>query len=73
MAAQEAFTIAADRWPRDGVPTNPRAWLMTTARNLATDRIRRERTLVTKFPLLVADDRVEAPVMNTRFPTRAWS
>jgi RNA polymerase sigma-70 factor, ECF subfamily len=43
-AAQEAFAIAADRWPRDGVPGNPRAWLMTTARNRATDRIRRDTT-----------------------------
>jgi RNA polymerase sigma-70 factor, ECF subfamily len=41
-AAQEAFAIAADRWPRDGIPSNPRAWLMTTARNHATDLIRRE-------------------------------
>ena len=34
-AAQEAFAMAANRWPRDGVPSNPRAWLMTTARNRA--------------------------------------
>src|SRR5262249_56135884 len=39
-AAQEAFAMAADRWPRDGVPSNPRAWLMRTARNRAPDRIR---------------------------------
>jgi RNA polymerase sigma-70 factor (ECF subfamily) len=64
-AAQEAFTIAADRWPRDGVPSNPRAWLMTAARNHATDRIRRERTLVAKFGLLVAGDRAEAPMTTT--------
>jgi RNA polymerase sigma-70 factor (ECF subfamily) len=64
-AAQEAFTIAADRWPRDGVPGNPRAWLMTAARNHATDRIRRERTLVAKFGLLVAGDRAEAPMSTT--------
>ena len=32
-AAQEAFAIAAERWPRDGAPTNPGAWLVTTARN----------------------------------------
>jgi RNA polymerase sigma-70 factor, ECF subfamily len=51
-AAQEAFAIAAERWPRDGVPANPRAWLMTTARNRATDRIRRERTLAGKIALL---------------------
>jgi RNA polymerase sigma-70 factor, ECF subfamily len=40
--------MAADRWPRDGVPSNPRAWLMRTARNPATDRIRRDRALATK-------------------------
>jgi len=34
-AAQEAFSIAAARWPEHGVPTNPRAWLVTTARNRA--------------------------------------
>jgi RNA polymerase sigma-70 factor, ECF subfamily len=42
-AAQEAFAIAAERWPRDGTPTSPRAWLITTARNRAVDRIRRDR------------------------------
>jgi hypothetical protein len=34
---------AADRWPGNGIPSNPRAWLMPTARNRATDRIRREQ------------------------------
>ena len=47
-AAQEAFAIAAERWPRDGVPPNPTGWLITTARNRAIDRIRRERTLAAK-------------------------
>jgi RNA polymerase sigma-70 factor, ECF subfamily len=47
-AAQEAFAIAAERWPREGTPANPRAWLVTTARNRAIDRIRRERTLAAK-------------------------
>ena len=47
-AAQEAFAIAAERWPRDGVPANPGAWLTITARNRAIDRIRRERTLAEK-------------------------
>ena len=41
-AAQEAFAVAAERWPRDGVPEVPRAWLITTARNRALDRLRRE-------------------------------
>jgi RNA polymerase sigma-70 factor (ECF subfamily) len=63
-AAQEAFAIAADRWPRDGMPANPRAWLMTTARNRATDRIRRDRALVAKVGLLVP---AEVPMRST-FP-----
>ncbi|WP_214405494.1 RNA polymerase sigma factor [Pseudonocardia lacus] len=60
--AQEAFAAAADRWPREGAPSNPRAWLITTARNRATDRIRRDRVLTAKYALLLADDRAEAPV-----------
>ena len=51
-AAQEAFTIAAERWATSGAPTNPGAWLVTTARNRAIDRIRRERTLAAKIHLL---------------------
>jgi len=58
-AAAEAFAIAAERWPRAGSPSNPRAWLMTTARNRATDRIRRDRALAIKVDLLAAGDRVE--------------
>ncbi|HEX2412860.1 MAG TPA: DUF6596 domain-containing protein [Solirubrobacteraceae bacterium] len=51
-AAQEAFAIAADRWPRDGVPANAGAWLLATARNRAIDRIRRDRALAAKTQLL---------------------
>jgi RNA polymerase sigma-70 factor, ECF subfamily len=51
-ATQEAFAVAAERWPRYGTPTNPRAWLVTTARNRAIDRIRRDRTLAAKARLL---------------------
>src|SRR5579884_665134 len=47
-AAQEAFALAAERWPRSGQPENPTGWLITTARNRAIDRIRRERTLAAK-------------------------
>ena len=67
-ATQAAFAMAADRWMRDGVPGNPRAWLMTTARNLTTDRIRRDRVLATKLGLLVADIRGEVPMQITTFP-----
>jgi RNA polymerase sigma-70 factor (ECF subfamily) len=54
-AAQEAFALAADRWPRDGAPANPTGWLITTARHRAIDRIRRERTLATKTDQLARD------------------
>lgn len=66
-AAQEAFAIAADRWPRDGTPDNPGAWLVTTARNRAIDRIRRERTLAAKTRLLEIPD-AEDPMDATTFP-----
>jgi RNA polymerase sigma-70 factor, ECF subfamily len=73
-AAQEAFAIAVERWPRDGTPANPGAWLMTTARNRAIDRIRRERTLADKTRLLdvpepedVAES-VEDALDETAFP-----
>ena len=51
-ATQEAFAIAAERWPRDGAPAHPGTWLVTTARNRAIDRIRRDRTLAEKTRLL---------------------
>ena len=43
-AVAEAFAIAADQWPRKGVPPNPGGWIVTTARNRAIDRLRREAT-----------------------------
>jgi RNA polymerase sigma-70 factor, ECF subfamily len=51
-AVQDAFTAALERWPRDGEPRNPGAWIVTTARNRAIDRIRRDRTLARKTELL---------------------
>jgi RNA polymerase sigma-70 factor (ECF subfamily) len=67
-AAQEAFAAAAERWPRDGEPTNPRAWLVTTARNRAIDRLRRERTLAEKLPQLDAPQAAEDEVDDTAIP-----
>src|SRR5213593_3803695 len=64
-AAQEAFAVAAERWPREGVPSNPRAWLVTTARNRAIDRIRRERTLAEKTRLLDVPEAVEDKMDET--------
>jgi RNA polymerase sigma-70 factor (ECF subfamily) len=51
-AVQDAFATALERWPRDGTPRNPGAWIVATARNRAIDRIRRERTLARKTELL---------------------
>ena len=53
-AAQEAFAIAAERWPRASEPADPTAWLITTARRRAIDRIRRDRTLAAKTRQLQA-------------------
>ena len=67
-AAQDAFAIAAERWPREGAPAHPRAWLLTTARNRAIDRIRRDRTLAAKLPLLDVPEAVEDIVDETAIP-----
>jgi RNA polymerase sigma-70 factor (ECF subfamily) len=67
-AAQEAFAIAAERWPRDGVPDRPGDWLVATARNRAIDRIRRDRTLAAKLRLLPLTEAVEDDVDETTFP-----
>jgi RNA polymerase sigma-70 factor (ECF subfamily) len=47
--AQDAFARALERWPRDGVPRNPGAWLTTTSRNRALDRLRRGATEAAKL------------------------
>jgi RNA polymerase sigma-70 factor (ECF subfamily) len=67
-AAQEAFAIAAERWPRDGAPDNPGAWLVATGRNRAIDRIRRERTLAAKTRLLEVSEAVEDTMDDATFP-----
>jgi RNA polymerase sigma-70 factor, ECF subfamily len=58
-ATQEAFALAAERWPREGPPPNPGAWLTITARNRAIDRIRRDRVLREKTRQL------EMPAIST--------
>ncbi|HEY6069419.1 MAG TPA: sigma-70 family RNA polymerase sigma factor [Gaiellaceae bacterium] len=67
-ATQEAFAIASERWPREGAPANVRAWLVTTARNRAIDRIRRDRTLAAKTRLLAVPEPVEEEVDDTTIP-----
>lgn len=51
-AVQDVFATALERWPRDGVPDNPGAWVVAAARNRAIDRIRREQTFARKAELL---------------------
>jgi RNA polymerase sigma-70 factor (ECF subfamily) len=66
-AAQEAFSIAAERWPRDGCPAHPGAWLVATARNRAIDRIRRNRTLAEKTRLLETPEAIEDEIDEMTF------
>jgi len=47
--AQDALVAALEHWPQEGVPRNPGAWLMATAKNRALDRLRRDRSLVGKL------------------------
>lgn len=52
-AFQEAMIVALEKWPRDGLPRNPGAWITTIARNKAIDRIRRQKNFQQKQPQLV--------------------
>jgi RNA polymerase sigma-70 factor (ECF subfamily) len=70
-AAQDAFATAAERWPRDGSPDNPTAWLIATARNRAIDRIRRDTNLARKTEQLrfaMANAAEETMDETTTFP-----
>jgi len=67
-ALQEAWLVALTRWRSDGFPTDPTAWLITTARNKAMDRIRRDRTFAAKQHLLA-----EAPMTADPFDDIAGS
>ena len=72
-AVQDAFVVAADRWPRAGIPPNPAGWIVTTARNRAIDDLRRsargrelhERAMADTPPGPAPDDRgEEGPVSD---------
>ena len=67
-AAQDAFARAAERWPHDGEPASPAAWLIAVGRNRALDRIRRERVLAEKTRLLDIPPTAEDSVDDTAFP-----
>ena len=71
---QEALVTALERWPFTGVPDNPGAWLMTTAKNRALDHLRREKREREKRPLLEAseppqqDPLADSPEQNDALP-----
>ena len=67
-AAQDAFAIAAERWPRTGIPANPGGWLVTTGRNRAIDRLRRERVLRAKTLLLRTPQAVDDEMDDSVIP-----
>ncbi len=61
-AVQEAFAVALQRWPAAGVPPNPGGWIVTTARNRAIDRLRREASRHDRYaPAALVDHRHEPP------------
>lgn len=66
--AQDAFIVALERWPDEGFPPNPGAWLMTTARHKAIDLLRRERSRDEKYIRLAAE---ATPAAGTGDPSGA--
>ncbi|GAA2347701.1 RNA polymerase sigma factor [Dactylosporangium salmoneum] len=57
--AQDALVAALEQWPAEGVPRNPGAWLMTTAKRRAIDTIRRQQVLQKHLPALAIDERTD--------------
>jgi RNA polymerase sigma-70 factor (ECF subfamily) len=71
-AVQEAFAVASERWPETGLPPNPGGWIVTTARNRAIDRLRRESTRENRnaqahlLQIQSEPDPIEGPVSDDR-------
>ncbi len=63
--AQDALVAALEHWPKEGVPDNPGAWLMTTAKNRALDRLRRQQLIENKHAEIGSDD--DAQVTRPNF------
>src|SRR3990172_3441973 len=64
-ALQDAFAVALRRWPQDGVPSNPPAWIATTAKHKAIDKARRERVGARKYALLDLPKEPYPPASDT--------
>jgi RNA polymerase sigma-70 factor (ECF subfamily) len=67
-AVQDAFVTALERWPVDGLPDNPGAWITTTARNKALDRLRRERVGRDKLEQLAGLESLDELASMTEIP-----
>jgi RNA polymerase sigma-70 factor (ECF subfamily) len=70
-AVQDAFAVAVERWPAEGMPPSPAGWIITTARNRAIDRLRREASRDARHSEAVAlytpdEPREEGPVKDER-------
>ncbi len=65
--AQDALVIALERWPQTGIPDNPGAWLMATAKHRAIDRVRRNVTLERKVDALGHDLEVQQAIAEAEF------
>jgi RNA polymerase sigma factor (sigma-70 family) len=65
--AQGALVTALERWPETGIPDNPGAWLMATAKNRAIDDIRRRRLLERKHEILGVDEELQDPAAELEF------
>lgn len=59
-AVADAYVVALERWPTDGIPDRPGAWITTTARNRAIDRVRRARRFEERAPMLARDAAFDA-------------
>ncbi|HEX4649120.1 MAG TPA: RNA polymerase sigma factor [Steroidobacteraceae bacterium] len=69
--AQDALVTALEQWPRTGIPDNPGAWLMATAKNRAIDHLRRERMLTRKHEAIGHELEMEQQTNDGQVETRA--
>src|SRR5512136_1419679 len=67
--AQDALVIALEQWPESGIPNKPGAWLMTTAKHRAIDRIRRNVTLERKVEVLGRELEIQREMTEADFET----
>jgi RNA polymerase sigma-70 factor, ECF subfamily len=70
-ALQDAFSAALAQWPQDGLPRQPRAWLIAAGRNRAIDRLRRERRFLSRSQELAVEAAIAMAASASRSPDEA--